>query len=520
MGQGAFEKAQAHISVLEALFRARDAKGGKTPILEDQDRKPISYDEIILAGFALGGALKKLTRLRENVGVMLPTSNACTITFFALHMVGRVPAMLNFTAGLMNLKAACEAGRVRRILTSRKFVMMAKLETMVAELHKVAAITYLEDVRAKLSPIDKLTALYKSRNPRAFAYQPDPDDSGVVLFTSGSYGAPRGASLSHSNLVSNVAQCYAHVPFDPAWSFFNPLPMFHCLGLTGGTLLPLFTGHKSFLYPSPLHFKEIPKLVRSAGANVMLATDTFAQQYARCASDEDLSCLEIIVCGAERVKDETHDIYKTRFGVEVLEGYGATEASPVIAVNQPADNRLGTVGKLLPDIEYRLEPVPGIAHGARLHVRGPNVMRGYLDPNKPGGVDLLPDGWHDTGDVVEFCEDGFMRILGRVKRFAKIGGEMVSLNAVEAYAQQAWPHHTHAAVSMPDTRKGERLVLFTDNPSAEAGELLAWAQKNGAAELAIPRKVVRVSEIPVLGSGKTDYVTLQKMAEESLAEAA
>jgi acyl-[acyl-carrier-protein]-phospholipid O-acyltransferase/long-chain-fatty-acid--[acyl-carrier-protein] ligase len=520
MGHRPFEKAHAHVSLFEALLRARAEKGGKTLILEDHERKPVSYNDIVLASFALGAKLKKLTRTRENVGVLLPTSVGCTLAFFSLQAIGRVPAMLNFTAGLMNLKAACEAGRVRRILTSRKFIGIAKLESTIDELHKIAAITYLEDVRAKIGVFDKIGALIKSFAPHTHAAETDPDDTGVVLFTSGSYGAPRGAALSHANIVSNVEQCNAHVPFEPDWMFFNPLPMFHCFGLTGGTLLPLFTGHKAILYPSPLHFKEIPKLIGKTRANVLLATDTFAQQYARSASDEDLSCIRLMVCGAERVKDETRETYLKRFGTVVLEGYGATEASPVIAVNQPAHNRPGTVGRLLPEIEYKLEPVEGIHEGARLIVRGPNVMRGYLDPNKPGGVDVLPNGWHDTGDVVEICVDGFVRILGRVKRFAKIGGEMVSLNAVEFYASQVWPQATHAAVSVKDPRKGERLVLFTDTPGAEAGPLQAWAQANGAPDIAIPKKVVSVAEIPLLGSGKTDYVTLQKLAEEQMAAAA
>jgi acyl-[acyl-carrier-protein]-phospholipid O-acyltransferase/long-chain-fatty-acid--[acyl-carrier-protein] ligase len=295
--------------------------------------------------------------------------------------------------------------------------------------------------------------------------------------------------------------------------------MFHCFGLTGGCLLPLFTGHKTFLYPSPLHAKEIPKLIGAVGANVVLATDTFAQQYARNTPGDELSCIKLMVCGAERVKDETRELYQRRFGVVVLEGYGATEAAPIIAVNDPATNRPGTVGRFIPGLEWKLEEVPGIEGGKKLHVRGPNVMKGYLDPLQPSGFDLLPDGWHDTGDVVSVDEDGFCRILGRVKRFAKIGGEMVSLNAVENYAQQVWPMNTHAAVALPDARKGERIILFSDATDAEPAKLQEWAKANGAPEIAVPKKIVPISEVPVLGSGKTDYVTLQKLAQEKFATA-
>lgn len=518
MAQRPFELARTRVTLFEALLRARDLKGGKHKIIEDHERKALSYDDIVRASFALGGKLDTLIKRRETAGIMLPTGIGCTVTFFALHAIGRTPAMLNFTAGVMNLRAACEAANVRKILTSRVFIKKAGLESLDAELSKFAQLIYLEDIRKTIDFGDKVIALAKGAFPRMFAAKGSPDDTGVILFTSGSYGTPKGAVLSHANLVANAEQGYSHVPFEPDWRFFSPLPMFHCFGLLGGVLLPLFTGHKTFLFPSPLAVKEIPKLIRDTGANVFFATDTFAQQYARNADDEDMKCIRLMVLGAERVREETREVYKRRFGVELLEGYGATEASPLIAVNIPGLNRHGTVGQFVPGIEWRLEPVPGIDGGQRLYVRGPNVMRGYLDPTKPFGIDLLPQGWHDTGDVVDVDEDGYIRILGRVKRFAKVGGEMVSLNAVESYAQTVWPDGLHAAVALPDSRKGERIILFTDHDSATTEELLAWAKANGASELAVPKRIVVIDEIPVLGSGKTDYVVLQRMAAERFAE--
>jgi acyl-[acyl-carrier-protein]-phospholipid O-acyltransferase/long-chain-fatty-acid--[acyl-carrier-protein] ligase len=506
--------------LFDALLRARSQSGGKTPILEDQDRRVLTYDDIVRAAFALGGKLQGLTKARERVGVLLPTGVGCTVAFFALHAVGRTPAMLNFTAGAMNLRSACQAANVRRILTARRFVEVGKLEPLIAELERFAEITYLDDLREQIGPVDKIGALIKGFFPKLFRASGKPDDPGVVLFTSGSFGAPRGAVLSHANIVANVEQCYAHVKFEPDWVFFNPLPMFHCFGLTGGTLLPLLAGHKAFLYPSPLHFKEIVHLVREAGANVMLATDTFAMQYARASKHDELKSLKLMVLGAEKVKEETRAVYEGKIGVQLLEGYGATEASPVVSVNQPGMNRPGTVGRLLPAIEHRLEEVPGIKEGAKLLIKGPNVMLGYLDSSGSGAIEPPPGGWHDTGDVVEVDAEGFVRIIGRVKRFAKIGGETVSLNAVEWYAHQVWPQNNHAAVSLPCPRKGERIVLFSDKQDAEPGPLIEWAQAQGAPEIAVPKKIVPIREIPVLGSGKTDYVALQRLAEETLAEAA
>jgi acyl-[acyl-carrier-protein]-phospholipid O-acyltransferase/long-chain-fatty-acid--[acyl-carrier-protein] ligase len=514
-----FELARTRVTLFEALLRARQARGGKYKILEDHERKPLSYDDVVRAAFALGGKLDTLIKKRETAGIMLPTGAGFAVTFFALQAIGRTPALLNFTAGIMNLRSAIEQANVRKILTSRAFIRLAKLEALEAELSKHATLIYLEDVRKTIDFGDKLVALAKGALAKTFMAKGAPDDTAVILFTSGSYGAPKGAVLSHANLVANVEQGYAHVPFEPDWSFFSPLPTFHCFGLLGGVLLPLFTGHKTFLFPSPLAVKEIPKLIKDTGANVFFATDTFAQQYARNAADEDMGCIRLMVLGAERVKPETRELYMKRFGVELLEGYGATEASPLISVNVPGRNRYGTVGQFVPALEWRLEPVPGIEGGQRLFVRGPNVMRGYLDPTKPFGIDLLPQGWHDTGDVVDVDEDGFIRILGRVKRFAKVGGEMVSLNAVEGYATQVWPHNTHAAVSLPDSRKGERIILFTDIADASVEQLQAWAKENGASDLAVPKRVVVIEEIPVLGSGKTDYVVLQRMAAEQFAEA-
>jgi len=519
MAQRPFELARTRVTLFEALLRARDRRGGKYKILEDHERKPLSYDDIVRAAFALGGKIEGLVKQRETAGVMLPTGAGCVVTFFALHAIGRTPAMLNFTAGAMNLRAACEAANVKKVLTSRRFIELAKLQSLEAELSKFAKLIYLEDVRESIGFGDKIAALVKGMLPRAFAAKGNPDDTGVILFTSGSYGSPKGAVLSHANIVSNCEQAYSHIEFDPNWKFFSPLPMFHCFGLTGGALLPVLLGHKTFLFPSPLQVKEIPKLIKETGANVFFATDTFANQYARNAADGDLNCIELMVCGAERVKPETRELYMNRFGVELLEGYGATEASPVISVNIPGRNKEGTVGPFLPGIEWRLEPVPGIEGGQKLFVRGPNVMRGYLDPTKPFGVDLLPQGWHDTGDVVDVDEDGFIRILGRVKRFAKVGGEMVSLNAIEGYAQRVWPDHLHAAVALPDSRKGERIILFTDHSEAKTEELQAWCRENGASELAVPKRIVAIEEIPVLGSGKTDYVILQRIAAERFAEA-
>jgi acyl-[acyl-carrier-protein]-phospholipid O-acyltransferase/long-chain-fatty-acid--[acyl-carrier-protein] ligase len=515
----AFDSATAQSSVFDALIEASRKHGAKKPILEDQERNPLSYLDLIRAAFALGRKISGFTRKGERVGVMLPSSSGGVVTFFALHAFGRVPTMLNFTAGIRNLRAACELAGVKTVLTSHRFVEQGKLHDLIDALETMTKVVYLEEVRQTVGLADKLFAAAAAALPRQFRVPLAPSDPGVILFTSGSFGAPRGVVLSHQNLVANCRQINQHIPLDTNWVFFNPLPIFHVFGLTGGTLLPILTGLKTFQYPSPLHVKQIPALVKDSKANVLFATDTFINQYARSAEKDELSGLTFVVCGAEKVRDETHNLIHEKFGpIPLLEGYGATECSPVIAVNQPNDNRRGTVGGLLPGMEVRLDPVEGIPGGGRLLVRGPNVMSGYLRPD--GGLDPLEGGWHDTGDVVSITDDGWVKILGRVKRFAKVGGEMVSLTAAEDLAAAVWPDCRHAVVALPDPKKGERLILVTDRRDAEPAPLLAHAQKIGAPELAVPRKIIRVPEIPVLGTGKTDYVALQRIVDTEIKRAA
>jgi acyl-[acyl-carrier-protein]-phospholipid O-acyltransferase / long-chain-fatty-acid--[acyl-carrier-protein] ligase len=498
--------------VFDALIDARDKYGAKKPILEDQERNPLSYTDLIRAAFALGRRIAAITEKGERVGVLLPSSVGAVVTFFALHAFGRTPTMLNFTAGIRNLRAACKLAGVKRILTAHRFIDQGKLDDLIDALQADHEIVYLEDVRKQIGVADRAFAALAGALPRRFRAPMSHKDPGVILFTSGSFGAPRGVMLTQGNLLANVDQIAAHIDLDPAWVMFNPLPVFHCFGLTAGALLPIMSGIKAFQYPSPLHVKQIPPLIKDTGAAVLFATDTFVNQYARSADPGELSGLKFVVCGAEKVRDETHNLIAERFGpVPLLEGFGATEASPVIAVNTPPDNRRGTVGGLLPGVETRIEPVEGIRRGGRLYVRGPNIMAGYL--NEAGVLEPPEGGWHDTGDVVEMTADGWITILGRVKRFAKIGGEMVSLTAAETLAASLWPDARHAVIAEPDNRKGERLVLVTDQHDAEVGKLIAHAQSVGATELSAPRKIVRVAEIPVLGTGKTDYVAIQRMVE-------
>src|SRR5690606_16176060 len=249
----------------------------------------------------------------------------------------------------------------------------------------------------------------------------------------------------------------------------------------------------------------------------LFGTDTFLNGYARVAHPYDLHSVRLVLSGAEAVKQRTREIYMEKFGVRILEGYGVTEAAPVLASNTPLTSKAGTVGRLSPLMEVRLEPISGIPDAGRLMVRGPNVMLGYYRVENPGVLEPPEDGWHDTGDTVSIDPQGYVWIKGRAKRFAKVGGEMVSLAAVEALAQELWPGASSVVVALPDPRKGERLALLTTQGDAARESIMRHAKARGASDLMVPSQVIPVPKLPLLGSGKPDFLASQKLAEQIVA---
>jgi acyl-[acyl-carrier-protein]-phospholipid O-acyltransferase/long-chain-fatty-acid--[acyl-carrier-protein] ligase len=422
--------------------------------------------------------------------------------------------MINFTSGAANILGACRAAGVDTILTAHAFVEKARLEKLIAKIDTQVRVVYLEDIRKTVSFSDKLRGALRAKRPLVAR---KPDDWAVILFTSGTEGVPKGVVLSHRNILSNVAQAEARIDFGREDRLFMALPAFHSFGFMGGIVLPLISGVPTYLYPSPLHYRTVPELVYGICATYMFGTDTFLAGYARMANPYDFRSLRYIVAGAEPIKETTRRIYLEKFGLRILEGYGVTETSPVLALNTPMFNKFGTVGRLLPDMEARLEKVEGVDEGGRLFVKGPNVMLGYLRADKPGVLERPPEGWYDTGDIVTIDEQGYIAIKGRAKRFAKIGGEMISLAAVEALAAELWPNNISAVAALPDARKGERLVLVTDKKGATRADFQAFARGKHAAELMFPSEVIVLDKLPLLGSGKPDLLTLQKFVREQAA---
>jgi acyl-[acyl-carrier-protein]-phospholipid O-acyltransferase/long-chain-fatty-acid--[acyl-carrier-protein] ligase len=495
-------------SVVEAMVEAAKIQGWSRIAVEDPLTGKLTYRKLLIGARVLAGKFLPFAQEGEAVGVMLPNSNGAAATLLGMMSAGHLPAMINFTAGVTNIQAACTAAEVRTIVTSRGFVEKARLDKLVEALADTARIIYLEDLRATVSTVDKIRGVIGYR--RAVVPR-DPDEPAAILFTSGSEGTPKGVVLSHRNMLCNAAQAAARIDFGRTDKVFNTLPIFHAFGLTVGLVLPLASGVPVFLYPSPLHYRIIPELVYGTNATILFGTDTFLSGYGRAAHPYDFRSLRYVLAGAEPVKEATRRLWAEKFGLRILEGYGVTETAPALALNTPMFNRFGTVGRLLPGIEARLNPVPGIEEGGRLYVRGPNVMLGYLKADRPGVLVPPEGGWHDTGDIVTIDSEGFVTINGRAKRFAKIGGEMISLAAVESLASELWPNALSAVVTEPDPRRGERLVLVTEEKGATRAAFQAYAKTKGAADLLAPAEVMVVDKLPVLGSGKADLVGVARL---------
>ena len=496
-------------TLFQALLDARKIYGGRWTILEDLQRKPVNYNGLVTRILALGGKLAELSSEGEAVGVLLPSTIATVAVFFGLNSRGRIPAMLNYTTGVNNLLTACMTAEIKTVVTSRRFIEMAKLENELGRLQTTLRVVFLEDLADSLTAIDKARALLGNLQLRVGGTcAGNAASPAVILFTSGSEGLPKGVVLSHANLLANRDQLVAKIDFNASDRVLNALPLFHCFGLNVGTMASLLSGMFTFLYPSPLHYRIIPEVAYDINATILFGANTFLAGYAKHAHPYDFYSIRFVFAGAEKLMPETRRVWSDKFGIRIFEGYGVTETSPVLAANTSMHFRAGSVGRLLPGIRYQLERVEGIAEGGKLHVAGPNIMLGYLLPGEPGKLvppcSIFGEGWHDTGDLVTVDAEGYVFIRGRVKRFAKIGGEMVSLAAVEELAARLWPENLHVAASQPDIQKGERILLITDRPGAERTQLMEHVRKEGYSEMHLPRAIHLLDPMPLLATGKID----------------
>jgi len=502
-----------------AFVDALELHGRSTRIVEDARQQPESYQQLLKTALAVARVVSRVSAEREVVGVLLPNLSTTVALVLGLTAMRRAAAMLNYSAGPEAMNAACVAAGIRTVITSRRFIQVARLEAGVRAMQGVELI-YVEDLRSRLDAADKLWLVARAlRKPRSVVPRGDPADIAIVLFTSGSEARPKGVAISHDAMLANIAQMRAVIDFGPNDKFFNALPMYHTYGLTACTLMPILAGTPLFLYTTPLHYRLIPELAYTRDCTYMFGTSTFLGHYARQAHPYDFYRVRVVISGGEKLNPEVAQLWAEKFGLRIMEGYGATECGPAMTLNTPLNYREGTVGRFLPGTEWRLASVPGIKQGNALHVRSPNLMSGYYFYEQP--AELHPPrsevgmGWYNTGDVVDVDDDGYVTILGRVKRFAKIAGEMVSLELIERIAYTAAPNHKHAATVEQVSGSGESTVLFTTDPALDRMTLVKAARQIGAQDLAVARRIVKVASLPLLGSGKTDYVTLKRMTTKT-----
>ncbi len=534
------------------LATARQRRGQLA--VQDVTLEGLTYRRLLIGAEALAGQWRTLlTGSPARVGVLLPNTNAFPIVLLSLWAENKVPAVLNYTMGPAVLEACVRLAGLKQVITSKTFVARARLDLEPLARAGVGVV-FLEDVRARITRGQRVAAFLRQAWRTVPRGDPQPGDVAVVLFTSGSEGDPKGVELTHRNLLANMRQMVSVIDVMDTDRFFNALPLFHCFGLTVGLLLPLVAGSRVVLYVSPLHYRVVPAACYNLDCTILFGTNTLLNGYARKAHPYDFRTVRYVFAGAEKLQESTSALWMQKFGVRILEGYGATECSPCLTVNVPMHPRQGSPGQFLPGIEFKLEPVPGIggaapaaspvatpagedaAHPAsaapvprsdgagarepaaagapagRLFVRGPNVMRGYLNAAANERFQAL-GGWYDTGDIARVDGDGFVYILGRLKRFAKISGEMISLTALEDALAGAFPEFgpkfAIAVVSRPDPIKGEKLIAVSNEPQLTIERIREALRARGFSNLAAPKAVRCVHELPRLGTGKIDHRRLE-----------
>ncbi|GMA56716.1 hypothetical protein GCM10025858_12190 [Alicyclobacillus sacchari] len=493
----------SQVNLFDELVRSAKYYGENRVICKDIGGKA-TYREILLNSYVLGTMFRRMFAGTERVGLLLPNSIGQVVVLFALFYAGITPVMLNYSSGIQTILDACETAALRTVLTSREFIQKGQLQDVEAALSVRFSVREMEDVRKNISMFEKVQGLlaFKRRARAKHGLRE------MVLFTSGSEYKPRGVVLSHDNIYANVQQTRSVIDFGTQDRMLNAMPMFHSFGLTAGALLPLLVGIQTYLYPSPLHYKRIPELAGEEQSTILFGTSSFLEKYGQNATSEQFASLRYAVVGAERLKPEVERAWLKKFGLQIMQGYGATETSPILCLDTPINHRQGTVGRLLPGIAYRLHAVEGIPEGGVLHVQGPNVMKGYL---LHGQGYVEQSGWYDTGDVVTIDEDGFVTIIGRLKRFAKIAGEMVSLNLVEQLAARAYDSPDFAAITVPDEVRGERILLVTTVAGLTLAPMRKVVDESGYSRMHVPSELRTIEEFPLLGSGKTDYVSLRSL---------
>jgi acyl-[acyl-carrier-protein]-phospholipid O-acyltransferase/long-chain-fatty-acid--[acyl-carrier-protein] ligase len=501
------------------------------PAFSDSTGKRLSFGQALTAAVFLAEELDRRAPQELNIGILLPASIGGALANLAVSLTGRVPVNLNFTAPQKSMEEAARQCEMRTILTSKLF--LKKMEG----LQPPAPCVYLEDLMPAFTPARKLRAFLKAallpaRLLMTFR-RPKPDDVATIIFSSGSTGAPKGSLLTHYNIYFDVMSFRSVFRFDISDRMCAVLPFFHSFGFTCTFWLPMLTGFAVAYHANPLDVATITELVRKERLTVLLATPTFLLTYMRRATPEDFASLRIVVTGAEKLKPRLADSFQEKYGPRPMEGYGATELSPVVSVNLPdvtlggisqTGTKAGGIGHPIPGVAARVvdidsgRPVPNGRDGM-LQVKGPNVMLGYLNqPEKT--AEVLHNGWYTTGDVGHMDDEGFLFITDRLSRYSKIGGEMVPHLAIEEKLLEALHamHHVLFVTAVEDERKGEQLVVLYTSEAGSADDLHRIAGECDIPNLWKPRRdnFIPIAHLPTLGSGKLDLKRLREFAAEQV----
>jgi acyl-[acyl-carrier-protein]-phospholipid O-acyltransferase / long-chain-fatty-acid--[acyl-carrier-protein] ligase len=492
--------------------------------MADSTGRELTYGRALTASVLLAAEVRRRADSERMIGLLLPATVGGALANLGVSLAGKVPVNLNFTGGKESMAYAAAQCEIRTVITSKVFLAKAKLEAPEGSV-------YLEDILASIGKTAKLWALVKARLApgRWLTPKGDPDSLATVIFSSGSTGVPKGIMLSHFNLMTNVDAVLQLFSLDQRDRIIGVLPLFHSFGFMATIWLPLFTGGGVVYHPNPTDAKVIGELIHKYKGTFLLSTPTFCGTYMRKCTREQFASLRFVVVGAEKLREPLRKEFEETFGIDLLEGYGMTEMSPVIAVNTPGfregkeiqiGTRHGTVGLPIPGVAVRVvdpdtmqQLPPG--HEGLLLVKGPNRMLGYLnDPARTAQV--FKDDWYITGDMAKVDEDGFLAITDRISRFSKVGGEMVPHLLVEELIGKACGDAPCAVTGLPDERKGERLAVLYTDPNLTPEELWRRLSETDLPKLWLPKleNIHHVDELPVLGTGKLDLRGVRTRAQE------
>ncbi len=506
------------MSLVEQFIRTAKRHEGKLAIIDRATGQRVTYRDALLRTLILS---RKLRRYEPGmIGVMMPTSAGAIYAVIASLMSGHTPVMINYSTGAArNCEMAQRRLAFRTIITTR--VLLEKVKCPVVD-----GMVFIEDLAASVSTINKLSAFVNASLPAEYirrqVHLGTDDDWAVILFTSGSEQDPKAVPLTHRNIHANIEGMHDVLEFAPKDLILGNLPLFHVFGLTVTLWLPLTNGMTVVTHPNPLEFRAITTAVREEGVTMMVGTPAFLAGYLQKSDPGDFASVRLLITGADKCPESLRQGFLARHGQVLLEGYGTTETSPVISVNTPEHNRPGSVGKALPNVQVRMEHYEtgescGVGEIGKILVKGDSVMSAYFDDFEATALHMR-HGWYDTGDMGYRDEEGYLWHVGRLGRFLKIGGEMVSLGQVEDALQRTLPEGVECGVvEVPDAVRGARIVAAVTEKVDEKTAIAELSEK--LPRIAVPRQFLVVPFLPKVPSGKVDYRALTEMVRDATARA-